>query len=125
GSSSSGLVQRLITADEMIGKAGAPQKDKLFGLKKMSGKYKAVLDALRSYDNRLNIGVETAGVHFTEALDEQLDDVARVCTEYIEAHGDEVQRTPHIIKLRDVDIPKERQLLNFISSNPGLRAKFA
>src|SRR5690606_12065556 len=42
---SSGLVQRLTTADEMIGVAGAPQKDKFFGLKKMSAKYKAVLDA--------------------------------------------------------------------------------
>jgi hypothetical protein len=125
GGKSSGLVQRLTTADEMIGKAGEPQKDKFFGLKKMSAKYKAVLDALRSYDDRLNVGVETAGARFAEGMEEQLDGVARVCTEYITAHGDDPQRTPHITKLRDVDIPAERAVLNVITTNPGLRAKFA
>jgi hypothetical protein len=125
GGKSSGLVQRLTTADEMIGKAGEPQKDKFFGLKKMSGKYKAVLDALRSYDDRLNVGVETAGARFAEGLEEQLDGITRVCTEYIEAHGDDTQRTPHITKLRDVDVPKERAVLRVITTNPGLREKFA
>lgn len=125
GGKSSGVVQRLTTADQMIGLAGAPQGDKFFGLKKMSAKYKAVLDELRKYDNRLSVSVETAGERFAEALDEQLDGVARVCTEYITAHGDDPQRTPHITKLRDVDIPAERAVLNVITTNPGLRAKFA
>lgn len=122
---SSGLVQRLTTADELIGKAGQPQNDRFFGLKKMSAKYKAVLDALRGYDDRLNVSVEVAGERFAEGLEEQLDGVARVCTEYITAHGDDPQRTPHITKLRDVDIPTERALLNVITTNPGLREKFA
>ena len=125
GGKTPGLVQRLTTADEMIGKAGEPQKDKFFGLKKMSGKYKAVLDALRAYDDRLNVGVETAGARFAEGLEEQLDGVTRVCNEYIDAHGDDPQRTPHIRKLRDVDVPQERSVLRVITTNPGLRAKFA
>ena len=95
---SSGLVQRLTTADELIGKAGQPQNDRFFGLKKMSAKYKAVLDALRSYDDRLKISVEIAGTQFAEPLQEQLNGVAQVCTEYITAHGDDPQRTPHITK---------------------------
>lgn len=124
GSGSSGLVQRLMTADQLIGVAGVPQKDKFFGLKKMSAKYKAVLDELKSYDDRLNVGVETAGVRFAEALNEMLDHVVTACNAYTGAHeGD--SRTPHIVNLRDVDVPKERALLGVITSNPGLREKFA
>lgn len=118
-----GTIQRLMTRDEMIAKAGAPQKDKFFGLKKMSEKYKSILEGLQSYDSRLSVAVEVAGPRFAEGLEEMLYDMEKDCTAYIDAHKDD-PRSAYIAKLRDEDIPKEREVLHVMTSNQALREKF-
>lgn len=124
---SSASIQRLMTPEDMVNVAGAPQKDRLFGLKKMSEKYKNVLAALKAYNDRTKVSVEISGAStLGEAMLEQLGGVTSACNIYIEAHKDDEQdtRRSHITRLRDVEVPKERDTLNFIISNPSILERF-
>lgn len=117
-------IQRLMSADQMIALAGEPQKDRFFGLKKMSGKYKAVLDAMREYDALMGRSVGTMGSRYPELMLEFLDRIVTACNTYVADHEGDT-RTKHIVKLRDVDIPKEREAVNVLASSEQMREQFA
>lgn len=116
GQSGGTHVQRLMSRQNMIDKAGEPEKDRVFGLKKMSVKYRSVLDKLTHYQQQTSTTMSyiPSLPGSAAGLGHALDDLNDACTVYINEHLTDQQRTPHIRQLRDIQIPEERQLITLL-----------
>lgn len=108
-----GQIQRLMTKDELIAKAGAPKEDRFFGLKKMSEGYKKILKDLERYH-----GFSLNSVRDLDVSDEFLDVIQRDCNSYLQDHPND-ERSPHIQAIVN-DIPTERNAIQTLRTTPAL-----
>lgn len=122
-----GTIQRLMTSGELIALAGAPHADKKIGfgklsyIKRMSGKYKNVLDAMSLYHGELNLFIDREkGGEQTNSLIHRLDVVEEACEHY-ERHHKGDTRTQHISKIKAEAI-QERNELNAMKPNIAAQA---
>jgi hypothetical protein len=111
----SGVIQRMPTDEQLMAVAGKPLNDRLFGLKKMSGKYKAVLEALKAYHERGKFAITSSAI--LEYQDELLEKVRKACQTYVDGHKNEKERTPHIQKILNEDVPADKAKLDFLRTN--------
>ncbi|MFQ3659075.1 MAG: RasGAP domain-containing protein [Anaerolineae bacterium] len=110
-----GMIQRMPTDEELMAVAGKPLSNRFFGLKKMSTKYKAVLDALKTYHKRGNFAIDSYSI--LEYQDELLEDVRKACQTYVDSHKDEKERTPHIQRILVEDVKADKAKLDFLRTN--------
>lgn len=110
-----GVIQRMPTDEQLMAVAGKPLNNRFFGIKKMSQKYKAVLNALKVYHERGKLPISSRSV--LDYQDELLEKVRNACQTYVDDHKDEKERTPHIQKILNEDVRAEQAKLNFLRTN--------
>ena len=116
-------VQRLMSSTQLTQKAGAPKKDKkIFGFKKkMSGKYKDVLNAIDAYNN-IAPGVvspqQNIRIGVAENLKTHLQAVKDAVQIYIDEHGLDDNRSKAVADVyRDAEM--ERRAIDVIVKKPA------
>ncbi len=110
-----GVIQRMPTDEQLMAVAGRPLNDRLFGLKKMSQKYKDVLNALKTYHERGKVAISSLSI--LDYQDELLENVRKTCQTYVDGHKDEKERTPHIQKILKEDVTADQAKLDFLRTN--------
>lgn len=119
-------IQRLPTAAQLESSAGVAKNDWKLGkltLRRMSTKYKAVLNKLRDYDRVMGerVGGDLHGYTMGGAWDIRaelhLDDVEQTVDTYLAAHDDD-DRAGQIRAIK-AEIPKERAAIAYIRANMG------
>jgi hypothetical protein len=131
-SSRSGIVQRLMSQQDLLEKAGQPKADSMGGLKKKSKRYKSLLATLGAYDKLTTRDVKD-DKKVPSAIEKGLNDVQSSSQEFVKRYDGlsgvsawknsvERARLPHI-KALQIEIKDDEKALGEIPGKPAYRGK--